>query len=124
MYVPMILIGYDSRKDTFNKVKRYFNYIRPGGTTPEGLCFEAIMKEIDATTNDRDSFFLNLSDGMPMFNGQNIDYNGEQALNHTRKMVKVLRERGIKVMSYFIGDRYDYSGDRVMNYFKTMYGND
>ena len=124
MYVPMILIGYDSRKDKFNKVKRYFNYIRPGGTTPEGLCFEAIMKEIDATTNDRDSFFLNLSDGMPMFNGQNIDYNGEQALNHTRKMVKVLRERGIKVMSYFIGDRYDYSGDRVMSNFKTMYGND
>ena len=29
MYVPMILIGYDSRKDKFNKVKRYFNYIRP-----------------------------------------------------------------------------------------------
>ena len=82
------------------------------------------MKEIDATTNDRDSFFLNLSDGMPMFNGQNIDYNGEQALNHTRKMVKVLRERGIKVMSYFIGDSYDYSGDRVMSNFKTMYGND
>ena len=59
-----------------------------------------------------------------MFNGQNIDYNGEQALNHTRKMVKVLRERGIKVMSYFIGDSYDYSGDRVMSNFKTMYGND
>ena len=36
---PLILIAYDSRKDSFQKVKNLFKYITYGGTTHEGLCF-------------------------------------------------------------------------------------
>ena len=36
---PLVLVGYDSRVDKFQKVKKMFPHIYPG-TTPEGLCFE------------------------------------------------------------------------------------
>jgi len=120
--VPLILIAYDSRVDKFTKVKNLFAHLRVAGTTPEGLCFEAIMNEIVPTTKDRDSYFLNFSDGMPMFSNNDMSYYQSEALNHTRKMVTEMRTRGIKVLSYFIGGDYDRSEN--MGDFKTMYGND
>ena len=120
--VPLILIAYDSRVDKFNKVKNMFVNIRPSGTTPEGLCFEAILNEIVPTTNDRDSYFLNFSDGMPMFSNDDISYYYDEALTHTKKMVNDMRTRGIKVLSYYIGG--DYDDDSNMNSFKKMYGKD
>jgi nitric oxide reductase activation protein len=118
----LVLIGYDSRVDKFSKITRMWTEIYPGGTTPEGLCFEAIMNEIIPTTNDRDSFFLNFSDGMPMFSNSSLSYYYDEAVNHTKKMVNEIRSRGIKVLSYFIGSGYD--DDRYMRDFKTMYGSD
>ena len=49
---PCILLAYDSRVDKFDKVRRLFPHIGVAGTTPEGLCFEAVMDEIVPTTND------------------------------------------------------------------------
>ena len=120
---PLILIAYDSRKDSFQKVKNLFKYVTYGGTTPEGLCFEAIMNEVIPTTNDRDSYFLNFSDGMPMFSNKDIEYYNDKAFGHTKKMVKEFRNRGIKVLSYFIGSG-GYRMDREMEDFKKMYGGD
>ena len=120
--VPLILIAYDSRVDKFTKVKNMFGHIKVAGTTPEGLCFEAIMDEIVPTTKDRDSYFLNFSDGMPMFSNNDISYYYDDALRHTKKMVNDMRTRGIKVLSYYIGDGYE--GDKTMGAFKTMYGKD
>ena len=119
---PVILIAYDSRVDKFSKVKNLFGFIRCSGTTPEGLCYEAIMNEIIPASNDRESYFLNFSDGMPMFSNDDVDYYHDTALNHTKKMVEEIKNRGIKVLSYFIGT--DYDGNRNMKDFKTMYGKD
>jgi hypothetical protein len=119
---PIVLIAYDSRIDKFSKVKNLFPHIRPSGTTPEGLCYEAIMNEIVPTSNDRDSYFLNFSDGMPMFGNDDVDYYHDTAINHTKKMVEEIKDRGIKVISYFIGDSYDRS--RNLDEFKRMYGKD
>ena len=119
---PVILIAYDSRVDKFSKVKNLFGFIRCSGTTPEGLCYEAIMNEIIPASNDRESYFLNFSDGMPMFSNDDVDYYHDTALNHTKKMVEEIKNRGIKVLSYFIGD--DYGRDRNMEDFKRMYGKD
>ena len=119
---PMMLIAYDSRKDSLIKVKTLFKYLRPSGTTPEGLCYEAIMDEMVEGMNDRESYFLNFSDGMPMFGNDDVDYHNNTALNHTEKMVKEIRNRGIKVISYYIGDSYDTN--RNMGEFKRMYGKD
>ena len=119
---PLVLVGYDSRVDKFNKVKKMFPHIYPGGTTPEGLCFEALLKDMLPSTNGRDSYFLNLSDGMPMFSSSDFNYYNDEALTHTKTQVNEFRKMGIKVLSYFVGDSYD--GDRNMTDFKTMYGKD
>jgi nitric oxide reductase activation protein len=121
-YLPLVAIGYDSRVDKFSKILRHFGWINPGGTTPEGLCFEAIMNEIVPTVRDRDSYFLNLSDGMPMFSNSELYYHDTEALNHTKKMVDEIRKKGVKILSYYVGDEYDRS--RSMEDFKTMYGKD
>jgi nitric oxide reductase activation protein len=117
-----MLIAYDSRVDKISKVKNLFHLLRPSGTTPEGLCFEAVMKEIEPASKDRDSYFLNLSDGMPMFGNDDIEYHHDTAINHTAKMVKEIRNRGVKVLSYFIGDEYDRR--ESTGTFTRMYGSD
>ena len=119
---PLMLIAYDSRDDKIGKVKNLFHLLRPSGTTPEGLCFEAVMKEIEMGSNDKDSYFLNFSDGMPMFGNDDIDYHYDTAINHTKKMVDSIRNRGVKVLSYFIGDSYDR--ERSTSTFTKMYGSD
>ena len=119
---PLMLIAYDSRVDKINKLTNMFHLLHASGTTPEGLCFEAIMKEIEPASKDKDSYFLNFSDGMPMFGNDDIDYHHDTAIDHTNKMVKMIRERGVKVLSYFIGDSYDM--ERSTKTFKRMYGND
>ncbi len=117
--LPYIVMAYDSRVDKFSKVKKMFGGLGPGGTTPEGLCFEAIMKHFLPSNTDMDSYFLNLSDGEPYFHGQGFYYGGDEAAKHTRKMVKMLEGMGIKTLSYFIKGHYD-GGSSL---FKTMYGN-
>ena len=119
---PLMLIAYDSRVDKISKVRNLFPLLTVSGTTPEGLCFEAVMKEIESTTTDKDSYFLNFSDGMPMFSNKEIDYNYDTAINHTKKMVDELRGRGVKVLSYFIGDSWDR--ERSVKTFTKMYGKD
>ena len=119
---PLMLIAYDSRIDKVNKIKNLFPLLHPAGTTPEGLCFEAVMKEIEVGSNDKDSYFLNFSDGMPMFSNDDIDYNWDTAINHTSKMVKEIKSRGVKVLSYFIGGRYDSHDEKGT--FTKMYGSD
>ena len=121
--VPLIVIAYDSRVDKFSKVKNMFAHIRVAGTTPEGLCYEAVMDEIIPSTNERDSYFLNFSDGMPMFSNGECFYNGFTAVSHTAKTIKEMRSKGIKVLSYFIGDS-EYERESSKTDFKTMYGKD
>ena len=57
-----------------------------------------------------------------MFGNDDIDYHYDTAINHTNKMVKMIRDRGVKVLSYFIGDSYDM--ERSTKTFKRMYGSD
>jgi len=116
---PYIVMAYDSKTDKFSKVKSMFGGLRPNGTTPEGLCFEAIMKSFIPINNDMDSYFLNLSDGQPYFGGPGFYYSGDTAERHTNKMVKMIEGMGIKTLSYFITDYYGGSDERS---FKNMYG--
>ena len=120
---PLILVAYDSRVDKFTKVKKMFPSIYPGGTTPEGLCFEAIMKDVIPTSNNRDSYFLNISDGMPMFSNSELNYYHQDAVEHTRTQVDNFRKMGIKVLSYFVSDSSYGREDNVRD-FKRMYGKD
>jgi len=121
--MPAILMAYDSRKNKIAHVKKYFKSLRTSGTTPEGLCYQAIMNKISDGSNDKESYFLNFSDGMPMFSNGTIRYYNEQAVKHTKKMMKEIRGKGVKVLSYYIGDA-EYMRDSTKEAFKTMYGKD
>ena len=121
--LPYIVVAYDSRIDKFIKVKTLFQYLRPGGTTPEGLAFEGVMKQMVGSTTDVDSYFLNISDGEPYFHGKGYNYQGHHASKHTRKMVDKIQSMGIKVLSYFVsdyGDTDSTSGSGKV--FKDCYG--
>jgi len=120
---PMVAIGYDSRVDKFRKIELLWPNLYPGGTTPEGLCYEAIMNDFVPSATNRDSYFLNFSDGMPMFGDSSFDYYGHEALQHTKKQVKEIAKKGIQILSYFVGDD-DRHDDNNMRDFKTMYGKD
>jgi len=120
--LPVILFAYDSRKDSFQKIKSLFPFLRESGTTPEGLTFEAIQKLLVSSTNDLDSYFVNISDGEPCFSNSDIQYTGQYAAEHTKKEVNKIRERGIGVLSYFVTDYGDGGSSR--DRFRTMYGAD
>jgi len=120
--LPVILFAYDSRKDSFQKIKSLFPFLRESGTTPEGLTFEAIQKLLVSSTNDLDSYFVNISDGEPCFSNSDIQYTGQHAAEHTKKEVNKIRERGIGVLSYFVTDYGDGGSSR--DRFRTMYGAD
>ena len=123
--LPYIVLAYDSRVDKFMKVKQLFGYLYPNGTTPEGLCFEAIMKQMVGSNGEVDSYFLNISDGEPYFHGKGMSYSGSNAAKHTRKMMKTIESMGIKVMSYFVSDSsydMDPNSNGSARIFKECYG--
>ena len=94
-----------------------FGGLRPNGTTPEGLCFDAVMKEIVDSAKGKDAYFVNMSDGMPYYNG----YHGASAHKHTREQVKKMTREGIKVISYFITGSHGISNSE-RSAFNSMYG--
>ena len=119
---PYMVIAYDSRTDKFTKVKQLVAALEPNGTTPEGLCFEAIMKHFTESTNDLESYFLNISDGEPNFGNESINYSRQVAVKHTAEMVKRIKQRGIGVLSYFVSDSTPYESSKKV--FSEMYGKD
>jgi hypothetical protein len=120
---PYIVIAYDSRKDKFLKIKQLFKYLTPHGTTPEGLCFEAIQKYMIGSSNGLDSFFLNISDGEPFYVKDSFYYSGKSAANHIKKMVDNFRKIGIGVLSYYVSDKKkSYQKSATSKIFMESYG--
>ncbi len=120
---PLMVVLYDSSVNKIVHIKKYWSYLKASGTTPEGLCFEALSKQVIKDSNGRDAYFLNYSDGMPYFGTGNLYYSGTTALMHTRDEVTKLRKQGINVLSFFISDR-EYRRESTKSDFKKMYGKD
>ena len=124
--IPLIVIAYDSRVDNFSKIKNIFKHLIPHGTTPEGLCYEAIMGEILKSKDNSDKYLINFSDGMPTFENKEMSYEGDTAIRHTADQVNKMRMGGVSVLSYFISE---HSSERMRNSsyaddFNRMYGKD
>ena len=127
--LPYIALVHDSRRDSFKQFCDYMSKLTVTNTTPEGLCFEAIMKQLIPTTNDTDSYFLNFSDGQPTYSinsgGDEIHYGGKAAAEHTNRQVKKMMNNGINILSYFIteyGGNFEHTSDWQV--FKQCYGKD
>jgi hypothetical protein len=86
------------------------------------------MKKWLQGTNGEDNYFINYSDGAPWFSvggrysSYDVYYAGDRAIDHTRKMTKMMKNNGIKIMSYFISDGYVSESDK--DTFSRMYGKD
>ena len=129
--MPVVAVVFDSRVDTFQKVRHLFPYFRPRGSTPEGLCFKATLDLITELSTTHDTYFINFSDGEPGYSlrrrGIHYSYTGQMAIQHTRRQVNLIREAGVKVLSYFISESaqsYTSYYDNSRSLFKKMYGED
>ena len=81
------------------------------------------MKKWLGGVRGEDNYFINYPDGAPWFSNDDIYYHGSYADQHGKKMVKMMKNNGIKISSYFISEG-NYTRDSERNSFKTMYGND
>jgi len=115
--VPIMWVVYDSRTDKLQSFLKKAHYLESNGTTPEGLCFASIVKELPTGSDALETYFINYSDGMPWFQ----DYDGQRAIEHTRQQVLKMKSLGYKVLSFFVND---YNRDDTSNDFRRMYGSD
>ena len=116
----LVWVVYDSKRDPISVVRTKFQGLYPGGSTPEGLCYDAIMKTIIGNSIAADSFFVNISDGEPAFTG----YYGDLAEAHTKKQIKKIQDNGIKTISYFASssDKSRAMNSSSWSAFSRMYG--
>ena len=120
---PVLVYLYNSRKNSFNHLITLLSNVGIFGCTPEGICFESLIRKnmLIPTSGAIDSYFLNVSDGMPEMS----NYSGNVARSHTRKQVENLRNRlNIGVMSFFVSDRVVDENNQTYRYFREMYGKD
>ena len=119
--IPLMWIVFDSRKDKFSNCIDRFYGIQVDGGTPEGLCLQAVMKDILNSANGKDAYFINLCDGEPHYSNSGYTYSGRYAETHTATQVEKMRKSGIKVLGYYISESIYKSSAKA---FKNMYGND
>jgi cobalamin biosynthesis protein CobT len=113
-------IIYDSRYNGINQLIKYLAASRINSSTPEGLCFEGLLKanKLIPGTAEMDSYFINISDGQPYFNS----YNGYAAIKHTQKQVKAIKQLGISILGYYVSAARVPATDHCYTIFKQMYG--
>ena len=118
--VPYMMTIFDSKKHGINHIRKFFPCLEANSLTPEGLCFDGIMKETIAMSQNTDAYFINICDGEPYLeysgNGGAFDYRGTAARKHSREQMKRMESGGIKFITYFIGNSRDF--DKV----KECYG--
>jgi hypothetical protein len=146
-----VTVLYDSKVDKLHKLQ-LFDYLVAAGSTPEGLCFEALQNLVLTTQKGTRKFFVNLSDGEPSFLYKSNPqmawvkepgtgkpkrgvtttpgfYSGKPAWEHTAAQVRAMRAVGINVLSYFIEEPSRKATDQgrrasLQTAFRTMYGRD
>ena len=122
--LPVNYFIYDSRKNTIRELQVILGSFTPNGMTPEGLCFESMLKKNQLVKSDSemDSYFVNLSDGGP---GGVGNYSGETARIHTKAQIDKMRnELGMNILSYFMMESSydDFGSTSSGRMFQGMYG--
>ena len=123
MEAPLMWEIYDSRKDKLQAIKNKFYSLECNASTPEGLCFEAVLADTIKNAQGKDMYFINISDGEPGYSDQNMSYGGDYAVQHTKIQVDKMRKAGVNVLSYFVSEGgSDWGFGRAKASFDTMYG--
>lgn len=120
---PLMWEIYDSRKDKLQALKNKFYSLDCNASTPEGLCFEAVLNDVIKSAQGKDMYFINISDGEPGYSDANLAYGGEYAVQHTKIQVDKMRKAGVNVLSYFVSEgNSEWGMNRSKLAFDTMYG--
>ena len=109
---PYLMYIFDSKKHNIQHIRNTFPKAKANNLTPEGLCFDGIMKDTIQKSANTEAYFINICDGEPYMkyssdNGS-FDYQGDQARAHSRKQMQRMEQNGIKFITYFIGGRHDF----------------
>ena len=120
---PCVINVYDSKKDPITQLYK-IAHVCISGSTPEGLCFEAVTKKMSQhIKGGAEGIFINISDGQPSYTDMTVHYSGSYAQKHTRDQIRNIKSLGYKVLSYFVSaDNYEAS--RIKSTFDYMYGKD
>jgi hypothetical protein len=110
--IPYLMYIFDSKKHNIQHIRNVFPKLRANNLTPEGLCFDGIMKDTIQKSSNTEAYFINICDGDPYMiysagNGS-FDYQGDKARQHSKKQMQRMEQNGIKFITYFIGSRYDF----------------
>jgi hypothetical protein len=110
--IPYLMYIFDSKKHNIQHVRSLFPKVQANNLTPEGLCFDGIMKDTIQKSANTEAYFINICDGEPYMqyssgNGS-FQYQGEKAQNHSKKQMQRMEQNGIKFITYFIGSSYDF----------------
>jgi hypothetical protein len=110
--VPYLMYIFDSKKHNIQHVRSLFPKVSANNLTPEGLCFDGIMKDTIQKSANTEAYFINICDGEPYMNyssgNGSFDYAGDQARAHSRKQMQRMEQNGVKFITYFIGSKYDF----------------
>ena len=117
--IPYVAIIFDSKFDDISHIRNWWPRLKTPGITPEAICFEAIKDIILESSKDKNSYFINISDGDPCYSRKDGFYYSDFAAEHTQSVMKLFKNAGIKIISYFIDDNKNTN-----TYFSKMYGKD
>ena len=110
--IPYLMYIFDSKKHNIQHIRSLFPKVTANNLTPEGLCFDGIMKDTIQKSANTEAYFINICDGEPYMqyssgNGS-FHYQGDKAQNHSKKQMQRMEQNGIKFITYFIGSAYDF----------------
>jgi hypothetical protein len=110
--IPYLMYIFDSKKHNIQHVRSLFPKVSANNLTPEGLCFDGIMKDTIQKSANTEAYFINICDGEPYMNytssNGSFDYGGPKAQAHSKKQMQRMEQNGVKFITYFIGSRYDF----------------
>lgn len=110
--VPYMMTIFDSKKDNINHIRKFFPRLQANSLTPEGLCFDGIMKETLRMAQNTDAYFINICDGEPYLqyasDAGSFQYQGTEARKHSNQQMKRMEAGGVKFITYFIGSHHDF----------------
>jgi hypothetical protein len=109
---PYLMYIFDSKKHNIQHVRSLFPKVTANNLTPEGLCFDGIMKDTVQKSANTEAYFINICDGEPYMNyssgNGSFEYGGPKAQAHSKKQMQRMEQNGVKFITYFIGSRHDF----------------
>lgn len=107
-----VFVFYDSDIDKKSKLE-LLKHVRPCGGTPEGLCYMALNKKLLIPLMNKNTIFVNISDGLPNSN----------AIIPTKEAIKLYQSLGMEVISFLVMDkRYDDQSQEFNRTFGSIFG--